>query len=74
MPDSAPTFFPQYRQPANPKGILPPDISQSKLLFKAIKTFAKIGNPKTRLRHRKQKKGLIADDTIVINRRKPHFY
>lgn len=60
--------WPQYRPP-NPQGIPVADVSQSKLLFKAIKLFGKVKAPKSA-----GKRGLISKDTIAIKRKKPKFW
>lgn len=64
-----PVSFPHYSQPVNPKGILPADVAQSKLLFKAIRTFSKVSRARIRSR-----RGLTAPDTVAIRHKKPKFY
>jgi hypothetical protein len=61
--------FPQYQPPVNPAGVPVADVSQSRLLLKAIKLF---GKPK--LKMPRAKKGLISNDTIAIKRRPVKFY
>lgn len=62
-----PPNFPEHVRPApQQKGVPVYDLSQSRLMFKAIKV---VGRIKPRI-----KKRLISKDEIAIKHKKPRFY